>query len=386
MKKQFLLFSITAMLIIFFASCNKENLGQYEDYSVAILAKSPDFITTTMVSGSSEIIGEYDLTVPAVDSFTANFGVRIDGTLGITNMSNIFIVFKVPGDTSTVYKTEIKSIPSTSNPGWFYFNWSPVINGVSKFPAGKYKGTIMGTAKAGKRGSLRASMDMEYKWAGKSATIVGPFSGQTITVMPYSTYPVITQVSIDDRIDTSVVKQFNKVHVEVIGGDTCTFPQFAFAINFASTSSDTGVKQLAFWKGNADITNRGKFYNGAGVQVTFLRKSDMIVYFVLTEGGAEDTSVTAADYAIGGKSCTFGPMGTTFLGSKNVPAGWNFLNRGLSGGNLKLYSGIVPSGSAFAAGTIFSWFKKPHYAIVEFNKGDFAAVEDELTEQLMYRH
>lgn len=363
-----------------FISCNK-NAEDIVALPKPVLIKSITMPNKNVISGVSTELGRYKFTVPNIEEFLAGPDILFEGTFDLSNLSDLFFILKKEMDTTKiVYKSTVRRTVLDVN----WYDYLKNSAGVSCFEKNTtYIMYVYGTSKLGSEGIIQSTVRFASEWNGGN-NVTNDEPGQKITIVPYPNYPVIKQVTVNDRIDTTIVKQFNKIHAEVVGGDTCTFPQISFGVRFTTQTADTIVKQLTMWKNGVNVTTKGQFINSSGAIVTYLLKSDTKVHFVFTTGGGEDTLVRSGDYAFGGKSCVLGDMGTTFLTTDNISSENRFLNMGLIGNNLKLYLNPTPSGNALTVNTIFSYFKHPHSASRYLNKGDFVAFKGNYEEQVMY--
>jgi len=382
MKKLLPLF-ITA-LTVFFASCEKANVDDYTpitpQQSKPVLKKSSFFINQTVMADAPVIIGPFEYTVHDVDNFTAGLDLYMGGTLGLNNMTNVSYIIKKKSDTSqVVYQPTPRSVATA----FFSYPFVPD-NKLMKNTA--YYIYVKLTPKTGTTGTIDVSIALEALWGTDGYDMSQTESGLTTMVFAYKASPVFTKVEIDDRVDTSRIKEFYKVHAEVIGiSDTCTIPQLTFGVSFDNPPLDTVVKFPTLWKDGVDITNQGVWINSSGAVTTVIRKTDTKMHFRFTNSTKEDILISAADYSFGGKKMSIEPMETKLLGKPNIPAANRFLNEGTSGNALKLGTSATPSGSALEVNTIYSWKGPNHTGVVAFNKGDFVSLNTDLPGHVMSR-
>ena len=320
---------------MFFFSCKKDIEKEPDLQPVITLAKSSYGNQTVTTPKKNVKIAEYVLgveNVTFIDLWYAD--IRLSGA----GVENVRLTVETVLDT-------FQLVENGTNGTFFAVE-------TGNFTPGKYKLAVYADLTA-MAGTIQTEMSIEYDLPTGTTVNTSFVVGQQIT----SSYKTTITLKKENVASTAIKNNELIDGYSFIASGKGAIKQIAYAVTFADndTLSALSYDSLRMFVGDVNVTSEVTFYNNAGVKIVHLGEVTTKIYAVFT---TESRVNGSEKYTIAGVYRNFG-KGDGFtivpiIDDAPQQSGFNFLNRGTSGGNLKLYSLPTASSGAQQCNFIYS--------------------------------
>lgn len=350
---------IVVLTSIFFTSCKKDDAMTPIAPNAPVLVKSP-YSNRTIKPKPNMVVGVFNLSVGNMEDFAVLPNFTLNTNISFSNLRNFY--FKVSLEDSTeVYSSEVY-------PTQQFIDYPQLLSGFTK--NSDYIITCYADALPGTMGNLMVNLKLKYEWStgyGSQSGSTPDAPGQTITISPNIATPSFDWESLPGIINDSAQTETYKHSVTSPLNGATGYKQFAYGIVFGdSGSNDTlSLINLKFFENGVDVTNKVKFSNAAGTQITKLTESDTKLFVTYTAGIGESIvpAGTTTEYVLDAMHAGFhhpndgDGLSIQLLSDQNsVNQNYLYLNQGTAGVQAKLYSSVIPNSAAIASNRIWTDF------------------------------